>query len=173
MHVHVHLPKIIRLSTDLAISAAHQAERCLNRFFHHVPDLSGKRDVSLAWITGRFDVQYLATLRCVSESRDHARFAGLEFRFANVFRRTKHFSDNLGCDRDVLGFSARHLGRDATTNRADLPFEFAYAGFVRVIVDDPPKRVLLKFALLLLESVLLQLTRNKVALCDLKFLALG
>ena len=74
---------------------------------------------------------------------------------------------------DVLGFSARDLRRDAATNSADLALQFAHAGFVRVIVNDPAKRVLLPFALLGLESVFLQLPLDEISLRDLEFLALG
>src|SRR5215471_2885905 len=118
-------------------------------------------------------MQYLAAGWCVSQSGDHTGLAGLQPGFANVSGRTKHFGNHLRCNRCMIDFAARDLSSDATTNSSDLTLELADTGFMRVIADDPAKRVLLKFALLRLESVLLQLTRNKVALRDLEFLALG
>ncbi len=44
---------------------------------------------------------------------------------------------------------------------------------MRVIVDDPANRILLKFALIGLESVLLELSPNEISFRDLQFLALG
>src|ERR1051325_2647088 len=122
VHVDIHLAKIVRVPTDLPVSAAHQTERRLHRLLHHVSDLSGKRDVSFARITRRFDVQYFAAGRCVSQSRDDSGFAHLEFGLANVFRRAEHFSNNLRCDRHVFAFSTRNLRRDTTADGADLTF---------------------------------------------------
>jgi len=44
---------------------------------------------------------------------------------------------------------------------------------MRVIADDAAKRVLLEFTLLGFEPVLVQLSRHKIALRNLEFLALG
>ena len=60
MHVNVHLSKIVGLDAELAVAAANETERGLHRFFHHVSDLSGKRDIPFARITRRFDVQDFA-----------------------------------------------------------------------------------------------------------------
>ena len=173
MHVHVHLSKIFGLDAQLTVPAAKETERGLHRFFHHVSDLPGKRDIPFARITRRFDVQYFAAGRCVSQSGDHAGFTGLELCFANVFGRAKHFRHHLRRDRCVIDFAARDLRRNAATHSSDLTLELTNAGFMRVIADDAAKRVLLEFTLLGFEPVLLQLSRDKISLRDLEFLALG
>ena len=91
MHVNVHFSKIFGLDAQLPVPAAKETERGLHRFFHHVPDLPGKRDIPFARITRRLDVQYFAAARRVSQSGDHAGFTGLELCFANVFGRAEHF----------------------------------------------------------------------------------
>ena len=164
MHVDVHLSKIFRIHTQLTVPAAKETERGLHRFFHHVPDLPGKRDIPFAQITRRFDVQYFAAARRVSQSSDHAGFTGLELCFANVFGRAKHFRNHLRRDRCVIRFSPRDLRRNAATHSSDLTLELTNAGFMRVIADDEAKRVLLEFTLLGFEPVLLQLSRNKISL---------
>ena len=155
MHVDIVFSKIFGLHTELTVSAAKKTQRGLHRFLHHVSDLSRQRDIAFPWITRRLDVEHFAALRSVSEASDHAGFTRREFCFPNVFGWAKHFTNDIERDRYVLRFSAGDLRCDATTNRSDLSFQFAHAGFVRVIVDDPAKRVFLKFALLGFESVLL------------------
>ena len=73
----------------------------------------------------------------------------------------------------MCGLAARNLRRDAANDRADLPFEFAHAGFVSVVVDHPHERVFLPFALLRFEPVLLQLSPNEIAARDFQFLPAG
>src|SRR5262245_11923154 len=118
-------------------------------------------------------MQYLAAGWCVSQSSDHTGLAGLQPGFANVSGRAKHFGNHLRCNRRMIDFAARDLSRGAPTNSSDLTLELAHAGFMRVIADDPAKRVLLELTLLGFESVLLQLSRDKVSLRNLEFLALG
>src|SRR5690242_1100288 len=151
----IRFSKIFGFHAELTVSAAKQTERRLHRFFHHVSDLSGQYEIAFPRVTRRLDVQHFAALRSVSEAGDHAWFTGRELCFANVFGWAKYFMNDLGRNRYVVGFSASNLRRNAATNRTDLPFEFAHAGFVRVIANDPAQRVLLKFALLEFESVLL------------------
>src|SRR6516162_3926889 len=118
-------------------------------------------------------MQYLAAGWCVSQSSDHTGLAGLQLGFANVSGRTKHFGNHLRCNRCMIDFAARDLSRDAPTNSSDLTLELAHARFVRVIVDDVPKRVLLELTLLGFEPVLLQLSGDQISLRNLEFLALG
>src|SRR5215471_3450843 len=118
-------------------------------------------------------MQYLAAGWCVSQSGDHTGLAGLQLGFANVSGRTKHFGNHLRCNRCMIDFAARDLSRDAPTNSSDLTLELAHAGFMRVIADDPAKRILLELTLPGFEPVLLQLSGDQISLRNLEFLALG
>src|SRR5437016_14637211 len=73
----------------------------------------------------------------------------------------------------MLDFSARNLRRNTPADSRDLALQFAYAGFVCVIVNDLSKCVLLEFALFRLESVFLQLPLYEISLGNFDFLALG
>src|SRR5882724_9585691 len=161
------------MHAQLAIAAAKETERGLHRFLHHFADVSGERDISFARITCRFDVQYFAASRRVSQTGNDSRFTGLEPCFANVFRRAEHLRHQFRRDRCMLDFSARNLRRNTPANSSDLALQFAYACFVCVIVNDLSKRVLLEFALFRLESVFLQLPPYEISLRNFDFLALG
>src|SRR5438093_5812677 len=145
------------MRTLLTVSSEPETERGLHIFFHHFANVSGERDISLAGITRRFDVQHFATGRRVSQTGNHTGVAGLELCFANIFRRAKHFRYEFRRDRYVLGFSARDLRCNSAADGCDLSLELAHAGFVRVIVDDVAERFLLPLDLLGLESVFLPL----------------
>ena len=73
----------------------------------------------------------------------------------------------------MIHFAPSDLCRHAATDRADLPLEFAHAGFARVVVDHKPQRVFVPFALLGLEAVLFELSPNEIFLRNLELLALG
>ena len=95
MNVNIGFAKLFRFRADLPISASDKAKRRLHRFLHYISDLSGQRDVPLARVTRRFDVQYLAAHRRIGESGDDARFAGLQSALANVTGRPQHLPDQL------------------------------------------------------------------------------
>ena len=73
----------------------------------------------------------------------------------------------------MIDFAARDLGRNSPANCPDLTLELANARFMCVITDDATKRVLLELTLPGFKAVLLQLSRNKITLRNLEFLALG
>src|SRR5436190_4752937 len=161
------------MHTQLAVTAAKETERGLHRFLHHFADVPRKQDISFARITCRFDVQYFAASRRVSQTGNDSRFTGLELCFAHVFRRAEHLRHQFRRDRCMLDFSARNLRRNTPADSRDLALQFAYAGFVCVIVNDLSKCVLLEFALFRLESVFLQLPLYEISLGYFDFLALG
>src|SRR5437867_1469927 len=161
------------IHAKLAVAAAKKTERGLHRFLHHFADVSGERDISFARITCRFDVQYFAASRRVSQTGNDSRFTGLELCFAHVFRRAEHLRHQFRRDRCMLDFSARNLRRNTPADSRDLALQFAYAGFVCVIVNDLSKCVLLEFALFRLESVFLQLPLYEISLGNFDFLPLG
>ena len=173
VHVDVQLAKIFRVHAQLAVAAAKETQRGLDRFFHHFANVSGERDVAFAGITRRFDVQHFAALRSVSQACNHTGFACLELCFANVFCRAQHFRHELCRNRRALDFSPRNLRRDSTADGCDLALQLPHSSFVRVIVNDLAERVLLPFDLLGLESVFFQLPLHQVSFGDLEFLALG
>ena len=173
VHMDVVLAKFFRLRPDLIRARTHETKRGLHRFFHYFADLTGEDDVPFAGITGRFDIENFATVRRVSQSRDHARFARGQFCFANVLGRPERLRHDFGRDGDRLSFAARKSGRNRPADRADLPLEFAHTSFVRVIVDHTAKRFVLPLTLLGLESVFLQLSSNQITFRDLEFLAFG
>src|SRR5438034_1018145 len=161
------------MHTQLAVTAAKETERGLNRFLHHFADVPRKQDISSARITCRFDVQYFAASRRVSQTGNDSRFTGLELCFAHIFRRTEHLRHQFRRDRCILDFSTRNLRRNTPADSCDLALQFAHAGFVCVIVNDLSKRVLLEFALFRLESVFIQLPLYEISLGNFDFLALG
>src|SRR5438093_13406876 len=161
------------MHAQLAVAAAKETERGLHRFFHYFADVSGERDISFARITCRFDVQYFAASRRVSQTGNDTRFAGLEPCFANIFRRAEHLRHQFRRDRCMLNFSTRNLRRNTPADSRDLALQFAYAGFVCVIVNDLSKRVLVPIDLLGLESVFFQLPLYEISLGNFDFLALG
>src|SRR5437773_7425076 len=161
------------MHAQLAVAAAKETQRGLHRFFHHFADVSGERDISFARITCRFDVQYFAASRRVSQTGNDSRFTGLELCFAHVFRRAEHLRHQFRRDRGMLDFSAGNLRRNTPADSRDLALQFAYASFVCVIVNDSAERVLLEFALFRLESVFLQLPLYEISLHNFDFLALG
>src|SRR6266496_2326668 len=161
------------MHAKLTVAAAKETERGLHRFLHHFADVSGERDISFARITCRFDMQYFAASRRVSQTGNDSRFAGLELCFANIFRRAEHLRHQFRRDRCMLDFSTRNLRRNTPANSCNLALQFAHARFVCVIVNDLSKRVLLEFALFRLESVFLQLPLYEISLGNFDFLALG
>src|SRR5712692_3447044 len=73
----------------------------------------------------------------------------------------------------MFRFTAGNARRDSTANRSDLALELAHAGFVRVIVDDLPERVVLPVDLFGLQAVFFHLPPDEITFRDLELLALG
>ena len=85
MNVDVHFSKIFGLDAQLAVAAAKETERGLNRFLHYFTDVSGERDAALPRIPGCFDVQYFAAGWRICQAGSDAWLTRFEFGFANVF----------------------------------------------------------------------------------------
>jgi hypothetical protein len=66
-------------------------------------------------------------------------------------------------DCDAFSFSASNLCCHSAADRADLPFQFANAGLMRVIVDNPAEGFVLPLALLWFETVFLELSPNQIS----------
>src|SRR5207253_800424 len=99
-------------------------------------DVTSQCDIAFAGITHRLDMQYFAAGGRVSQPGNNARLTRFEFCLANILGRTQQFGNAFWRNRNAVTLSTRDLRRHGPTDGADLPFEFANAGFVRIIVDD-------------------------------------
>lgn len=121
----------VRIDTQLFDAVAHQAQRSLNRFFHHITNQPGQRDVSLPWVARGFNVQDLAADESISEARHDAGDVGL-------FRRHETDKVKVFGPQKAQSFARRPNGHttadtagSAYTKRSDIKVAIRGANHAR------------------------------------------
>ena len=145
----------------------------LDRFFHDVTQLTGQGQARLSLHQGGFDMQDLATHRCPGQTIDHTDLVVVQILLAQVFRRPQESMQPLGSHLDAFLRTFRHLAGHLATDRTDIAFQVAQAGFTGVLGNNLADDVIVKTDMLVLQPVFLDLARHQIALGDLQLLLLG
>src|SRR5690606_28926023 len=155
---------------ELGEPTLRERDRGLCALLHHVAELTGQNQLTLARYFGGFDEQDVAAGRRPRKPGRDAGHARPELRLALEARRPEDLGDLVRVDLDALGFALGDLHRDVAQHGADLALEIAHARFARIAVDDEPQRIVVDRRLLGLQAVRLELALDQIALRDLELL---
>ena len=166
------LVEVLRQAEGIG-AAADVGERGLRRLLHDVAELARQDELALALEHGDFSRQD----RTADFGPGHAR------RDADLRLLLRLRLQELHAAEEVRQVAARHadgrlfalddLARGLAADLADEALELAHARLARVVLDDVLQHACAEADVLAGEAVLLTLTADEVALCDLELLVLG
>jgi len=149
-----------------------EAHRSLDRFLHHLAELTGRLDLSLAGDRDGFDGQQLAADLGPRQSGHHTDQI-LELGFAVTEpRHAEELLDVLDRDLDRLLLRQDQVLDTLACERRQFPLQVAHTGLPRITADGHLQCVVVDGELLCRQRVLLQDLRDQVTARDLDLLVL-
>ena len=139
-------------------------ERQHGRLLHHVPQVSGERELSLSPAQAGFDEEDLAPYGRPCQSRHHSGVFVALILVARVLGGPEVLRDVLGLQ--LMGFrkvSAGDFERDFPHHLADFLLQFAHAALAGIVFDDVLDGPFREFHVLLLQSRGVHFLRDEVA----------
>ena len=174
VQVHVRLREDVERDPQRARAGAKQAPRGLRRFFHHVAELAGQRDLALAGHADRFDEHDVAAGRRPCEPGRDPNLGGAARHFTLHLRLSRVLLEILRGDSHARRLPLDHLECGLAEHALDLALQLADARFSRVLGDQAVERGVGDMGALgflaLPQSCLLELARHEIALGDLELL---
>ncbi len=117
-----------------------------------------------------FDEKDVPSRRCPGKARDHARTVYHDRGFGKELRSSQIVVQLFRLDRDRRWFSFRYCLCHFSADVRDLTLQVPDAGLARIVLDDPPERILRDHDLVGPERIRLDLLGDQVFLRDIQFL---
>src|SRR5581483_1353654 len=174
MDVNVMVGKEAFFDTKLTGIGTHPSHAGLHGFLHHLADLSGHGEATLAFHGIGFYEKNVAAGRSPGQADcDSGALGALgNFAFAADFYSAQEFLNDLRRDDQFFVFPFRDAARLLAADGSDIAFEVANAGFARVMPDEIAHRLTRELDRLRGDTVFLNLARNQVLERDMNLLFL-
>jgi len=151
----------------------HEGKRGLDRFVHHLAELAGGLDLSLAGHGHRFDGQQFAAHFGPGQAGDRTHLIFFLADTVAIFLHAGIFCQIVGRDFDALIFALENAAQSLARQLGDFAFQGPHAGFPRIIADQVAQGVLAQHELALFQAMRLDLLFDQMALGDFDLLVLG
>src|SRR5919205_2068798 len=134
MNVQVVITEIFLGDVELFCTRLRVGISRLRRLAHHVAELAGQNKISLAFHAQRFDEKHVTADSSPRETGCDSDLVFLQYFFRNDLRRAEKLVHALQRNSDSAFVTFGNLARHFSTDLADLAFELAQSGFLRVLL---------------------------------------